>query len=161
MKTKLLIFFLGAFLAVSCEKDDDKPYSGDFSQDEILRLVNEARQSGYTCGGVKMPAVEPVTWSDKLAKAAYDHSEDMVAQDYFSHTSKDGRSPADRIRAVDYEFTTWGENIANGYPSEEAVIKGWLKSPGHCKNIMNASIKEMGVGRSNNYWTQVFAKPKE
>jgi len=36
------------------------------------------------------------------------------------------------------------------------VIEGWLKSPGHCKNIMSQKYKEMGVARVGNYWTQTF-----
>ena len=35
-----------------------------------------------------------------------------------------------------------------------------LDSPGHCENIMNGNVTEMGVATSGSYWTQVFAKPK-
>jgi uncharacterized protein YkwD len=53
-------------------------------------------------------------------------------------------------------WKTYGENIANGYGTEQAVMTAWLASEGHCKNIMNASFKEIGAGREGNYWTQVF-----
>jgi uncharacterized protein YkwD len=36
------------------------------------------------------------------------------------------------------------------------VVDNWLKSPGHCKNIMNKAFKEVGVGRVGDYWTQNF-----
>ena len=48
---------------------------------------------------------------------------------------------------------------------DEAVeaMEGWLKSPGHCKNIMKAEFKEVGMAVYFNesshysyYWTQDF-----
>jgi uncharacterized protein YkwD len=53
-------------------------------------------------------------------------------------------------------WKTYGENIANGYGTEQAVMTAWLASEGHCKNIMSSSFKEIGAGREGNYWTQVF-----
>ena len=50
----------------------------------------------------------------------------------------------------------YGENIATGYRTEKEVVKGWIASPGHCKNIMSKLYKEMGVARYGNYWTQEF-----
>jgi uncharacterized protein YkwD len=52
---------------------------------------------------------------------------------------------------------SYGENIAFGQRSEREVMQGWLSSPGHCKNIMSKTFKEMGVSRVGDYWTQVFA----
>ena len=104
-----------------------------------------------------MPAVAVVTWNDKLAKAAYYHSVEMKSNDYFSHTGLNGSNAGQRITAAGYTWKTWGENIANGYTTEQAVVSGWLSSEGHCKNIMGINFKEMGVGRQGNYWTQVFA----
>jgi uncharacterized protein YkwD len=81
----------------------------------------------------------------------------MNKNNYFSHTGLDGSSPGDRITRVGYNWRAYGENIAKGYTSEQAVMNGWLQSEGHCKNIMSSNVKEMGVGRDGNYWTQVFA----
>ena len=103
-----------------------------------------------------MPAVGVVAWSDQLAKAAYDHSVDMNKQGYLSHTGLDGSNPAQRITAAGYHWSTWGENIAEGYSTEQIVINAWLGSEDHCKNIMNGVFKDIGVGRDGNYWTQDF-----
>jgi uncharacterized protein YkwD len=118
--------------------------------------VNEVRSEGCDCGDETMPSVEALNWNDLLETAAINHSIDMNNNDYFDHTSKDGLTPGDRITTTGYQWSTYGENIANGYSNEEAVIEAWLGSPGHCKNIMSASFKEMGVGKSGAYWTQVF-----
>ena len=125
---------------------------------KILELVNNIRKTGCTCGSTVMPAVPVIVWNDLLKKAAVEHSKDMNAQNYFSHTSKDGRDPGQRITEAGYSWSTYAENIAQGYSNEEEVIEGWKKSEGHCQNMMNSTITEMGVGKSGGYWTQVFAK---
>jgi len=44
------------------------------------------------------------------------------------------------------------------YPNVDAVVAGWLASPGHCRNIMNTNFRYMGMGETDLYWTQVFAR---
>lgn len=151
---------LCTFSLFSCEpllEELPSPSHDTVSQEKILRLVNEWRSKGCKCGNQVMPPVLPVIWNEALAKSAYKHSEDMAKNNYFSHTGKNGSTVGDRIRAEGYDWRICAENIAKGYPTEEAVVEGWIKSEGHCRNIMNPSIKEMGVGRYQNYWTQVFA----
>lgn len=123
----------------------------------MLQMVNNIRSAGCTCGTTVMPPVAPLTWNDILASAALAHSQDMSATGDFSHNSSDGTSFSDRITADGY--TNWralGENIAYGYTTEQAVFNGWIQSEGHCKNIMNASFKEMGAAKVGTYWTQDF-----
>ncbi len=132
---------------------------------ELLSLVNAARSQGRNCGGTFYPATTPVTWNSKLYQAALGHSEDMATNNYFSHTGLNGQHAGSRITAAGYSWSTYGENIAAGYFSAQSVIDGWLTSSGHCKNIMNASVTNMGVAKATGgsygiYWTQVFAKPQ-
>ncbi|EAY25188.1 CAP domain-containing protein [Microscilla marina] len=136
--------------------------SFNLDKDKILALVNEARTKGTTCGSNAKPPVTAIKWNDELAKAALDHSNDMQAQDYFSHTGKNGSKFSERAKDAGYTGFPTGENIAWGYSSEEAVIKGWLESTGHCNNIMNGNSNEIGIARSatGNYWTMVLGKSK-
>ena len=97
---------------------------------------------------------------DRLAAAARAHSADMAAQDYFDHVSQDGRSFVDRVKAAGYP-APGAENIAAGQRTAEAVIKGWMDSPGHRANILNCKLKTLGVGMARGgsygiYWTQNF-----
>ena len=154
----------------SCTKEDaivdqrEEDHSGEQKPDIaynvnaaiILDLVNEVRAKGCTCGATVMPAVPVLAWNKLLAKAAYDHSNDMKTNDYFSHTGGGSTTPGDRIRAAGYQWRAYGENIALGQTTEQVVMNSWLNSEGHCKNIMNKNFKDMGAGRSGNYWTQVF-----
>ena len=123
----------------------------------LLQLINDVRKRGCQCGDVWYPATTPLSWNSQLEKAALLHSNDMYANNYFSHAAKDGSKAGERIDRLGYQWRTYGENIAFGYGSEREVVKGWMVSPGHCKNIMSAAFKEMGVSRVGEYWTQVFA----
>ncbi len=131
------------------------------SSAKVLSLVNDYRANGCNCGGTHYPPVPEVHWNSKLAKAALDHSVDMHNNNYFSHTGLDGSTPGDRIARAGYIWWTVGENIAKGYPSEEAVVQAWIDSPGHCKNIMNGEFREMGLGTSGPYWTQEFGLSRD
>ncbi|MFD3639903.1 sigma-70 family RNA polymerase sigma factor [Streptomyces griseus] len=119
--------------------------------DQVTDLVN-AERAKEGCG--------PVTVNDQLNTAAQRHSADMEANDYFSHTSQDGRDPGDRITAAGYRWSTYGENIAKGQQTPADVMRSWMDSPGHRANILNCSFKEIGVGKQNSgggpVWTQVF-----
>ena len=49
--------------------------------------------------------------------------------------------------------------------TSSSVVKAWLKSPGHCRNIMKANYTELGVGYATGgyygtYWTQDFGTPR-
>lgn len=158
---------IAAFTLFSCQKKIDTPLSDKpgktLSEEEvsgsekvILQLVNDVRKKGCNCGSTAMPAVDTVAWNTKLEAAAKAHAEDMSTNNYFNHTGLNGSTPGDRITAAGYEWKGYGENIAKGYSSEQAVVDAWIKSEGHCKNIMNGSFKEMGVAMVNNYWVQEF-----
>lgn len=122
----------------------------------LLQLVNNVRQSGCRCGDTYYPPAKPLTWNDQLEQAAFGHSNAMITKKFFAHTAPDGSTGGSRIEQAGYKWKSFGENIAFGYRSEKEVIEGWIKSPGHCKNIMNRDFKEMGVARAGNYWTQTF-----
>jgi len=115
-------------------------------RDEFLAAVNQARSASRICGSTPYGPAPPVSWSDNLAMAAYLHSEDMVLNNFFSHTGADGSSPGQRISRQGYPWRTYGENIAVGYPTVSSVIQGWLGSEGHCMNLMNPAFTEIGAG---------------
>lgn len=122
----------------------------------LLKLVNEARRKGVQCGDVWHPPVPPLAWNVQLEAAAVLHSADMYQKKYFSHIESDGSTANTRIEKAGYIWMAYGENIGMGYRTEAEVVEAWLKSPGHCKNIMSPNYKEMGVGRVGDYWTQDF-----
>ncbi|WP_218783085.1 CAP domain-containing protein, partial [Streptomyces sp. BR123] len=116
---------------------------------EVLALVNQERAA------VGCPAL---TLNAKLTAAAQSHSQDMAAHADMSHTGSDGSDPGQRITRAGYTWSTYGENVAYGYSSPAAVMEGWMNSPGHKRNILDCSFKEIGIGyaQPNHYWTQDF-----
>ncbi|MFE6336586.1 sigma-70 family RNA polymerase sigma factor [Streptomyces sp. NPDC057798] len=115
---------------------------------QVLALVNDERASA---------GCRPVQLDGRLARAAQLHSEDMSRNQYFDHTSQDGRSFADRAAAQGHP-SPGAENIARGQTSPEAVMEAWMNSPGHRENILNCSLTTMGIGLVEDdwTWTQVF-----
>jgi uncharacterized protein YkwD len=134
----------------------------------ILDGVNAARAEGRTCGKQAYPPAPPLSWNSMLGSTALVHSRDMAAQRYFSHIAKDGSLVGARSQRAGYAWQRIGENIAFGQNSPQAVLDGWLSSPGHCANIMNPDFTEMGAAygmtaeqRPNVvYWAQVLGKPR-
>lgn len=104
----------------------------------------------------------PVTYDARLGRAAEGHAEDMLQNNFFSHTGSNGSSAGDRIRAEGYNWRTYGENIAWGQPNEEAVLRAWVNSPGHQRNNVNPAFEDFALAKvggsgSRQYWVLVFA----
>ncbi|MES2465051.1 MAG: CAP domain-containing protein, partial [Armatimonadota bacterium] len=106
--------------------------------------------------------VTPLVADPALTAAAQQHAEDMAAQGYFSHTDRQGEGPAERAAANGYPRNVGtGENIASGQATPEAVVQGWMNSPGHRRNILNGDYRTIGVGSAtgpggDSFWVQVF-----
>ncbi|GAA3100507.1 CAP domain-containing protein [Nonomuraea salmonea] len=127
---------------------------GSTEENEVVRLVNAERAKG---------GCRPLQHNAQLHTAAYGHSADMAAKNYFAHNSKDGRSFMDRIKAAGFTGgNAWAENIAMGQRTPAEVMRSWMNSAGHRTNIMNCKYTLIGVGAAKNsrgqiYWTQDFA----
>jgi hypothetical protein len=133
----------------------------------VLALVNQARSQPRNCGSSSFNAAPPLKSSAVLNQAALIHSQDMLRNNLFQHEGSDGSKVGDRVTRVGYQWRRVGENVATGAETPEAVVRGWLDSPGHCANIMSPGFTEMGVAyvvdpksEAGIYWTQVFATPR-
>jgi uncharacterized protein YkwD len=91
-----------------------------------------------------------------LQQAAQGHSEDMASGDYFEHDGRHGDTPLSRMRAAGYIFSSQvgyavGENIGWAtlwLASPKAIVAGWMASPGHRANILDATFRDTGIGVS-------------
>lgn len=137
-------------------------------QNELLQRVNTRRAAGGSCGSRGSFAPSPaLQWNGALTQAAAAHSLDMASHDYFAHDSQDGRTPGERITQAGYAWRTYGENIAAGYGSVQAVVDGWMASDGHCANILNPAFRDLGVAcvpgagtaTYSSYWTMDLGAP--
>lgn len=121
----------------------------------VVELVNQHRASrGLTQLSVATAPTNSAVWKARhMAKYVYMTHDDPAPPV--------ARTTAQRMEACSVTGG-WGENIAYGYATPEAVMQGWLNSPGHRANIENASYRSIGVGAATSstgrvYWAQAFS----
>ena len=83
--------------------------------------------------------------SPLLDVAAEQKANDMVANNYFAHTSPAGISPWHWFEKVGYSFTYAGENLAVNFSDSQDVTNAWMNSPEHRANILNTNFTEIGM----------------
>ena len=113
----------------------------------VLNLVNEIRSQ---------QGLSTLTLNNTLSLSALNHSTEMQLNSHFSHEGLNGSNFSQRAIETGYTGSPRGENIARGQRTASAVYNAWINSEGHRANILNGQITDMGLGRSGNYWTQVF-----
>jgi uncharacterized protein YkwD len=133
---------------------------------DILTRVNDLRAQGTRCGDQWMPPAAPVRWNATLETAARRHAQDMARRNFFAHTNPDGAEPWDRATRAGYRWSVVAENIAAGHADMQAALEGLIKSPGHCRNLMNARVTEMAMAGLHTtgsdyptYWSMSLARP--
>lgn len=122
---------------------------------QVFRLVNEERTSR---------GIAALTLNSRLTELAVLKSTDMRNNDYFSHTSPTYGTPSQMLDRFGVAWRAYGENIAEGQATPEAVMRSWMNSPGHRANILDPRFTDIGVGyvggtstsRYQHYWTQLF-----
>jgi uncharacterized protein YkwD len=109
----------------------------------IACLVNEERAA---------EGLRPVQPNVALRQAALSHSNEMVEQGYFEHTSPAGLTFVDRIVATGYTrgARLWevGENLVWGtgpLSTPQSLVRSWMNSPPHRDNLLRAGFREIGI----------------
>jgi uncharacterized protein YkwD len=120
----------------------------------VIELTNLERQKA---------GLEPLALSSELSDAAQEYSQVLATTGCFEHTCGAVPNFADRAGRSGYTgWTALAENIAAGYPTAEAVVSGWMNSPGHRANILSPNYTEIGIGVVNGsgklgtYWAEEF-----
>ena len=109
-------------------------FVGSSFENEVIAKVNAERRSR---------GLRPLKISEKLMTVARGWSGVQARQRRMYHSNNG-----------------FGENVAYGQPTPDAVMRDWMNSPGHRRNILSPSYTEIGVGAVQNgrsiYWTQSF-----
>ncbi|MEK5039913.1 CAP and S-layer homology domain-containing protein [Sporosarcina sp. FSL K6-3457] len=121
---------------------------------KTITLVNEQRTQ---LGGTAF------THDKELSKVAQAKAQDMAKNDYFAHISPTYGSTSQLLDAFNYKWTAYGENIATGQLTPEAVVKDWMDSPTHRANIVNNKFTHIGTGYATDasgttYWVHEFSR---
>ena len=102
---------------------------------EVFDLIN-AKRTAARLSALKVDA--------ELQNVARAKAEDMVKNNYFSHTSPTYGSPFDMMKSFGVSYKTAGENIA-GNSSNTGAVNAWMNSEGHKANILKSSFNYTGV----------------
>lgn len=137
-KIKLLIIFL--ILLTSCSHN---PVKTSFSMQQELLLLHIKERNA------------PLDTNPKLMIAAQKHAEWMAKNNILSHTGENNTQPWDRALKEGYHYVKIGENIATGSDDVNDVMKRWMKSTWHRRNILS-DYQEVGIGVASNKNTTYF-----
>jgi uncharacterized protein YkwD len=101
----------------------------------LLQAVNQTRRAH---------GLRPLRLDGALVRAAQFHSADMLRDDYFAHGNFHGRM-------VEFHVVgpVAGENLAFGngpYTRAAAIVRAWLASPEHRRNLLRAGWTRIGIG---------------
>ncbi len=101
--------------------------------------------------------------STALNRSAQRWTDRMVRTRHFTH----GVRFEARIAAIGLRPSAAGENIATGFATPRQVVRGWMSSEGHCRNILDPNYTLVGTGVVSRVvgapgggratWTQDFA----
>lgn len=84
--------------------------------------------------------------NSRLTDAAQAKASDMVARNYWSHDTPNGKTPWTFITAAHYNYQAAGENLAYGFPDSTSVVTGWMNSAEHRANILDKNYRDVGFG---------------
>ncbi len=119
-------------------------YATSMSSSGLLSSTNTERAK-YGAAALKI--------NSKLASAAQQKANDMIAKDYWSHDPpgcpKAGTCWYEFVNSSGYAYRALGENLAYGFESSAATVSGWMASPEHRANMLNKVYTEVGFGYAN------------
>lgn len=103
---------------------------------EVFNLINAQR----TKNGLSALMID-----DEVQNVARIKAQDMVNNNYFSHTSPTYGSPFDMLKSFGVSYKSAGENIA-GNSSNSGAVNAWMNSEGHKANILSNNYNYTGIG---------------
>lgn len=122
------------------QKKNVLAYATSMSPQTILDSTNTQRTAS---------SVGLLTLNTKLNNAAQTKATDMATRNYWSHNTPEGNTPWSFITNAGYSYSKAGENLAYGFTEVDGsmgLIQGWINSPEHKANLLNANYTEVGFG---------------
>ena len=105
----------------------------------IVQLVNAERAAA---------GLKPVTINLVLMTEAQHFSAVQAELGRLSHRGVDNTTAGQRLTKAGYRWAFYGENLAAGQESPEAVVAGWMNSASHRANVLHPLAKEIGIGHT-------------
>lgn len=140
------------------KKEEEKRRQEELAElgygDEVFRLTNIEREKN---------GLAPFVLNKELNDLANIKARDMHDNNYISHNSPTYGSPPEMMLGAGIKFGIAAENIGGGYFTPQAVVDGWMSSPGHRSNILYDTLTDIGIGyfrgEYGRLWVQMFTGP--
>jgi uncharacterized protein YkwD len=87
----------------------------------------------------------PLTWDDRAAQIALDHSRDMYESGFVGHVSPSTGDVTQRFARAKVQGSVIRENVARGY-GPKGMHESLMSSPGHRVNIVAEDVTNVGIG---------------
>ncbi len=116
-------------------------YATSMQQQALLVDTNKERAK------LRLPSLQ---LNGQLNQAAQAKARDMAERNYWSHNTPDGNPPWVFVASQSYAYQKLGENLAAGFDSEQSAINGWMASPPHRENLLDANFSQVGFGVAQN-----------
>lgn len=112
----------------------------DVLADQAVKIIARTNQVRVEQG---LPELKV---SSLLVRSANAKAMDMGQKEYFSHVSPDGHRLGYFLARAGYPYIEAGENLAMGFSDADGAMNGWMKSPTHYANLVDAQFHDFGVG---------------
>ena len=149
MKNLVMTIVAASFLGVSPvtgHADGAIKAAQPYQPIAVARTINSLRRS---------VGLRPIQRSPRADAAARRHAADMARHGFFSHRGSDGSTHSVRLRSAGCRGGA--ENIASGPYTRRSVLKAWVNSPGHRRNIMLPAVRSFGMAQVGNKWVMVLS----
>jgi len=111
-------------------------YASQIDPDKVIELTNQEREKAG------LPGLQT---NSELNQAALAKAADMFENNYWAHISPTGTEPWSFITQSGYQYQHAGENLARDFSNPQDVVKAWMASPTHKKNLLDNRYRDIGV----------------
>ena len=125
----LIVIFVFSFVFIPVQ-------AKAISAGNLVAMTNQARaQAG----------LNQLLVNSTLVSAAQMKGQDMIAKDYWAHTSPDGLTPWYWMKQAGYNYSYAGENLAVDFSDDSSLFSAWMASSSHRQNILDPRYTEIGI----------------
>lgn len=111
-------------------------FASQIDPDKVIELTNKERlNSGASI----------LRENTELNQAALSKAMDMFENNYWAHISPTGTEPWYFVTKSGYKYQHAGENLARDFSNPDDVVKAWMASPTHRKNLLDDKYKDIGI----------------
>lgn len=111
-------------------------YASQITPQQIIDMSNVKRRE---------QGLGTLRYDAQLSAAAAAKAADMMARDYWAHTSPIGTQPWFFVSQAGYGYRYAGENLARDFNDSASVVTAWVNSPTHRENLFNPKYQDIGV----------------